>query len=146
MLDGGALLQHIPWIRGATYHDLCSVYTDYVARKYGEAIIIFDGYGETSTKDMIHLRRKKGQAGVNVTFTEEMQLSMKKATFLANSMNKQRYINMFGSYPEKKKCKVYYPPGDADLLIVERAVELSTEMDMVLVGDDRSSCFTVLSC
>lgn len=72
VLDGGALLQRIPWTRGATYHDLCTVYTDYVARKYGEAIIIFDGYGEMYTKDMMHLRRNKGQAGVNVTFTEEM--------------------------------------------------------------------------
>lgn len=70
VLDGGALLQRIPWTRGATYHDLCTVYTDYVARKYGEAIIIFDGYGEMYTKDMMHLRRNKGQAGVNVTFTD----------------------------------------------------------------------------
>ena len=71
MLDGGALLQRIPWTQGATYHDLCTVYTDYVERKYGEAIIIFDGYDEMSTKDMTHLmRRNKEQAGVNVTFTQ----------------------------------------------------------------------------
>ena len=27
----GALLQCIPWTGGATYHDLCTVYTDYGA-------------------------------------------------------------------------------------------------------------------
>lgn len=54
------------------------MYTDYVA---GSAIIVFDGYGESSTKDMMHLRRTKGQVGVNVAFTEEMQLTMKKENF-----------------------------------------------------------------
>ena len=37
--DGDTLLQRIPWTQGATYHDLCIVYTDYVSRKYGEAIL-----------------------------------------------------------------------------------------------------------
>ena len=101
MLDGGALLQRIPWTRGANNHDYCTVYTDYVARKYGEAIIICVVYGGTSTEDMMHLRLYKGQVEVNVTFTEEMQLSIKKATFLANITNKKTFINMFGSYLDK---------------------------------------------
>ena len=45
---------------------------------YGKAIVVFDGYGGTSTEDMTHQRRTKGQTGVTVTFTEEMQLTMKK--------------------------------------------------------------------
>ena len=113
-----------------------TVYTDYVAKKYGEAIIICVVCGEPSTKDMKHLRQNKGQTGMNVTFAEEMQLSMKKATFLSNSTNKQRFINMLGCYLEEKKSKVYHTPRDADLLIVEKAVELSTVIDTVLVGDD----------
>ena len=44
VLDGGSLLQHIPWKQGATYGDICTVYTEYVAKKYGEAIVVFDGY------------------------------------------------------------------------------------------------------
>ena len=39
---------------------------------YGEPVVVFDGYGESSTKDMVHKRRAKGQAGViNVTFNED---------------------------------------------------------------------------
>ena len=49
VLDGGSLLQRIPWTRGATYKEICTVYTDYVVKKYGEAIVVFDGYGESST-------------------------------------------------------------------------------------------------
>ena len=78
MLDGGSLLQRIPWTQGATYREICTVYTDYVAKKYGKAIVVFDGYGESSTKDVVHQRRAKGQAGVAVTFTEDMKLTMKK--------------------------------------------------------------------
>ena len=59
----------------------CS-YTDYLAKKYGEAIVVFDGYGKSSTKDMVHQRRTKQRAAVAVTFTEDMKLSMKKVNFL----------------------------------------------------------------
>ena len=65
------------------------MYTDYVAKKYGEATVVFDGYGKSSTKDMVHQRRAKGGAAVAVTFTEDMKLSMKKVNFLANNINKQ---------------------------------------------------------
>ena len=42
---------------GGTYREICTVYTDYMVKKYGEAIVVFDGYGESSTKDMVHQRR-----------------------------------------------------------------------------------------
>jgi len=63
-----------------------------------------------------------------------MQLTMKKATFLANSMSKQRFINLLGRYLKEKWCKVYHARGDADLLIIQKAVELSSVMDTVQVG------------
>ena len=56
---------------------------------------------------------------------------MKEVNFLANSTNKQQFINMFGNYLEKKR-KVYHAPGDADVLIVQKAVESATLMDTAL--------------
>ena len=79
---------------------------------------------------MVHQRRAKQRAAVAVTFTEDMKLSMKKVNFLANNINKQRFIYLLGSYLEKK-CKVYHAPGDADVLIVQKTVESSTMMDTV---------------
>ena len=38
------------------YKDICNQYTEYVTRKYGEAIVVFHGYDGTSTKDMTHQR------------------------------------------------------------------------------------------
>ena len=60
VLDGGSLLQRIPWMQGATYKDICTAYTEYVTKKYGEAIIVFDGYSESSTKDMYIKEEPKG--------------------------------------------------------------------------------------
>ena len=35
---------------------ICTAYTDYIAKKYGEPIIVFDGYETSLTKDMTHKR------------------------------------------------------------------------------------------
>jgi len=62
MLDGGALLQCTPWTRRANYERLMhSVHRLCDKEVYRKAIIIFDGYRETSTKDMMHLRQTKGK-------------------------------------------------------------------------------------
>ncbi len=82
---------------------------------YGEENVVFDGYGKLSTKDMVHQRRAKGKAGLIVTFSEDMKHTMKKDSFLANSTNKQLFINLLGKFLEKK-CKVFHAPGDADVL------------------------------
>ena len=52
---------------------------------------------------------------------------MKKVNFLANNTNKQQFINRLGNYLEKN-CKVYHAPGDADVLIVQKAVKSATLM------------------
>ena len=75
------------------------------------------------------------QAGVAVTFTENMKLTMKKVNFLANSTNKQQFINMLGNYLENI-CRVYHAPEDADVLIVQKSVESATLMDTALAGGD----------
>ena len=125
VLDGGSLLQCIPWTRGATYKEICTVYTEYISRKFGEAIIVFDRYDGSSTKDMVHIRRAKGQAGTAVTFTKDMKLTMKKLNFLANSNNKQQFINMLSKYFENR-YKVYHAQGDADVLIIQKTIESAT--------------------
>ena len=136
VLDGGALLQRIPWRKGATFQEICTVYTEYVTRKYGDAMVVFDGYQSKSTKDMTHQRRTKGQGGATVTFTESMHLTMRKDQFLANKANKQRFINMLSTKLVQKNCKTYHASGDADLLIVQKAVESASTVDTVLIGDD----------
>ena len=136
ILDGGALLQRIPWSRGSTYGDICHQYTEYVARKYKDAIVVFDGYENINTKDMTHQRRSKGKAGATVTVAANMTTTMKKDHFLANRKNKQQFIFMLSTELEKSNCKTYHARGDADLLIVQKAVQSATTSKTVLVGED----------
>ena len=66
VLDGGELLQQIPWPRGLTYDNTHDLYFKYACQKYGtDSIVVFDGFvfdGYTempSTKDTVHIRRIK---------------------------------------------------------------------------------------
>ena len=51
MFDGGDFLRKIPWVKGLTYLEISKSYRNYVLSKYGEAIVVFDGYDLASTKD-----------------------------------------------------------------------------------------------
>ncbi|MCG8047094.1 MAG: hypothetical protein N0E48_15920, partial [Candidatus Thiodiazotropha endolucinida] len=44
VLDGGSLLQRIPWTKGATFSTICSSYVKHVTGKYQNAVVVFDGY------------------------------------------------------------------------------------------------------
>ncbi|WAR30325.1 hypothetical protein MAR_032867 [Mya arenaria] len=52
VLDGAALVQHKPCALGYTINYMWRLYTDYATRKYGEAIVVCDGYEGTSAKDL----------------------------------------------------------------------------------------------
>ena len=56
--------------------------------------LLFDGYDAISTKDMTHQRRAKGRIGPTLTFIEDMAVTVQKEQFLANSSNKQNFVNM----------------------------------------------------
>ena len=72
---------------------------------------------------MIHQRRAKGHSGVAVTFTVYMKLISSSLLPCLEALL-------------KKTCKVYHAVGDADLLILQKAVESSTLVDTLLVGYD----------
>ena len=73
-----------------TYLQIFRLYTNYVQKNYGKAIIVFDGYGnDCSTKDMTHQRCTGGIKGTVVQFDDDMILTVKKELFLLNTENKQ---------------------------------------------------------
>jgi len=119
-------------------HSRCS-------KKYKNAIVVFDGYGNINAKDMTDQKRSKGKAGAKtVTVAAIMTTTMNKDQFLANRKNKQQIIFMLSTELEKSNCKTYHAAGDANLLIVQKAVQSATTITTVLVGDDTD--FTVLFC
>ena len=112
VLDEGSLVHRIPWQRGTIYNDICRQYTNYVTRKYGHDIIVFDGYQEElSTKDGVHERRTGGRAGPTMDFTRDMVMKSKKEDLLSNKDNKQRVIMMLGQSLEHVGCETRRAKG-----------------------------------
>ena len=136
MVDGGALIQRIPWSRGCTYGCIFHQYTEYIKHKYRYAIVVLDGYDSTNTNDMSHQRWSKGNAGTTVIFTADTPVTMKTEQFLANKQNKQRFLFMLSEELKKNNCEVHHASGYVDLLIVMKAVQSANSNSTVLVGDD----------
>ena len=91
------MLHRIPWNKGSTFSEILKTYSDYVLNKYGEAIVVFDGYEVASTKDSTYMRRSKAKLGPVVSFTPDMKLSGTKDLFLSNKTNKQNFVTMLGA-------------------------------------------------
>ena len=112
------------------------MYCLYMTGKYGAAVVIFDGYKQSSIIDITHQGRTGGKTATSVTFSDDMKLTLKKDHFLSNSSNKQSFINMLSSYLQKIGCQTHHSQVDAGLLIVQAAVESARRANTVLVGDD----------
>ena len=106
------------------------------AKAKAKAVVVFDGYQGSTIKDMTHKRRRKGKHGMTVTFEKNMNLTVTKEVFLSNTENKQRFIIMLGEQLSKSDCMVFHDTGDADCLIVKKAMVSAAENKVVLVGDD----------
>jgi len=140
VLDGGALLHKLPWKtgpHGQTYSGICQSYVKYVKNKYGQVAIVFDGYTSgPTTKDNTHARRQKSKPGPEVHFTNDMICTLTKDQFLSNSTNKQKFINVLSAEFEHDGHHVSHAQSDADVLIVQTAIQMAQDYDTVVVGDD----------
>ena len=143
VLDGGALLHRIPWPRGfPKYRGICDTYCQYVTGKYGAAVVIFDGYKQSSTKDMTHQKRTGGKTTTSVTFSDDIKLTMKKDHFLSNSSNKQSFINMQSRHLQKVGCQTHHSQADAAFLILQTALESARKANtLFLLGTTLISLF-----
>ena len=136
VLDGGALIHRVSWSRSFTYDAIYSVYVQYVIQRYGKATVVFDGYQNgPSTKDCTHQRRTS-LSTPTVAFDSSMVDKVKKEEFLANKVNKQKFILHLGERLQQSGCTVNHAEGDADLLIAQTAIQSARSLSTVLVGDD----------
>ena len=94
--------------------------------------MVFDGYKEFTTKDMTHKRRLKGKKEVSVTFSLDMSLSVTKEAFLSDTKNKQQFIDFLGTRLTNQGCRVFHDQADADLFIVQKAIE-SADTDLLIL-------------
>ena len=65
-----------------------------------------------------------------------MTLTLKKDLFQKNKENKQAFIKMLGKKLRSSGFRVFHTDGDADVLIVKTANEVSQIANTAVVGDD----------
>ena len=138
VLDGGALLHRVHWVKGMKFKEVGKAYVDYVRRNYGSTYIIFDGYDDsTSIKSNEHMRRtgSKGSAQ-NVIIRDENEVPYSKERFLSNTNNKTELIALLSEYLTKDNQDVYICNGDAYTKIVATCLEIAKDVPVVVVADD----------
>ena len=77
---------------------------------------------------------QRERPSATVIVLANMTTTMKKEQFLTNKKNK--FIFMLSAELEKRSCKTYHTPADADFLIVQKAVQSTTTSTTVLGGHD----------
>ena len=144
VLDGGSLLHRVQWKQSSPYTQIAESYANIVLKHYGNAMVVFDNYESSSTKDITHIRGTCGKVYPEVHFSPNMLFKGKKDHFLSNLKNKRRLINLIRN--ELKGCNVTYSSkGDADVDIVKTTLKASEFIDTTLVGEDTDLLILLLS-
>jgi len=139
VIDGGYLLRKVVWDMNQTYDDICVKYVDYVQNHFGSnSIVVFDGYENTSNsvKAMEQLRRSSKSSSVDICFDKQMTVTVSQEKLLSNRKNKTRLISMLTEKFEANNFPVKHAQDDADILIIETAIEQSENDTTVVVGED----------
>ena len=138
VVDGGALLHRVRWLKDSTFNALAQLYVSYVRRHYGSAHVIFDGYKYASTKSNEHIRRTADKKCPNIEVTSINSVPITQDRFLSNEHNKAQFIDLTSESLRKDGQHVTNCDGDADTEIVETAINLSasTRNPIVVVADD----------
>ena len=58
VITGEGLLHRFSWPKHSSYADICAMYTRHVLGSFVHALVVFDKYNGSSTKDEAHRRRK----------------------------------------------------------------------------------------
>ena len=137
-VDGGYLLRCVVWPQHGTYSDVYKAYISYVEKHFHRnCYVIFDGYSDgPSTKELEQSQRAKKVQSTEMLFTDEMPVTMRQDRFLANGKNKARLINGLKVHLEQAGISTKEAAAVADTLIVQTAIELSQNKDVVVVGTD----------
>ena len=139
VMDGGALLHRVCWVKGSNFKKIAKSYVQYVRKHYGKCYIVFDGYESASTKSVEQKRRDKSfQKCPDVDVKEDIIVPFTQEKVLSNTNNKVQLIKMLSQYLKDDGNKVINCSGDADSTICHTALVLTTtgEKEVVLIADD----------
>lgn len=138
VLDGGALFHRIPWPQGfQKYREIYDhdKFCLYVTGKYGAAVVVFEGYKQSSTKD-IHTRGELEEKPRHLSHSRmTWNWPGRKTTSCLIQATSNSFINMLSRYLQKFGCQTHHSQTDADLLIVQKR-KSARRANTVLVRDN----------
>ena len=145
VLDGGALIHRIRWMKGETYKQTAMRYIEYVRKKFGKCCIVFDGYGMSyTTKDHEHQRRSTRKTSSNITISDENTAYSNQEAFLANNNNKEQLVLLLKKYLRAANNTVVNCSQDADAQIALQAIDFARLQKSVTVVADDTDVFLLL--
>lgn len=142
VVDGDYLLHKVVWNHGINFESICMRYIEYVRQHHGQnTIIVFDGYPENATekctKSAERQRRSRNVQSADIIFIETTFPTASQEKFLANESNKRRFISMLMRKFQQYNFAVRQATEDADVLIINTALEMSsTYQSVIVVGED----------
>jgi len=142
VIDGGALLHRVKWLKGITFGDAVQQYLHHILKRYGkQTCVVFDGYAEApSLKDHEHQRRLSKMKAVSpdVNFDATTTVVCEQESFLTNDSNKDKLIKLLMSGIKANEISTVQSSGDADVDIASTALKFasSQELAVAVVADD----------
>ncbi len=101
---------------------------------FGKACFVFDWGNSPSINDDSWLRESNGALGIEVIFSFETELKMKKELFLRNQKNKQRFITLLTKKLKDNGCSVNTSFDNAIVMMAKLATESSKTTNTVVIG------------
>lgn len=139
-VDGGFLLHRVIWQKDASFEAICNSYITYINHHYPGTTrtVVFDGYENTanSTKSQEQMRRYRLRRSGDINLTWDKPIPVKQEDFLSNPTNKTNFISLLETKLQEKGIHTLQATDDADVLIVNTAVEQSTHNSVAVVGED----------
>ena len=124
IVDGDAFLHKVFWPQNTTYGKVLSMYVKAARKHYGNFHVVFYGYDKASIKDSEHERRGSKLKQLEVKFSDDMKVSLKREEFLSNSKNKSNFIRKLAPLLESDAQLVTMSTSDADTDIVKVALQV----------------------
>lgn len=140
VVDGGWLLHKFVWPHSTTYENVLKGYMQFITKRFGKNVtVIFDGYNDEiiGTKSYERYRRNNTSKASDVSISKNNLVAIKQANFLSNVANKYKLVQMLAEYLTEHGIPTKIAAEDADVLIVQTAIELINEKEQVaIVGND----------